>query len=220
MIAVESFIGIFYLTSSGAAVRCACCLKWWLQLKPCRDTCGVAVRLVDMVKILVIAFALYSLWWYFHFAYLPYTGEYHGDLFMPMAFQQTLIGGPHYKVGSVVPRSPCRDAALSATAACGRVSCAVQPNAPGMGFWELVWYINAEMLRASSSIAEPHEWESKHYQWILNIRGVDCVVLAQVLSRLSLWCCVARTQASSTGALTTPRTTPASRSTSSATQSS
>jgi dolichyl-phosphate-mannose-protein mannosyltransferase len=41
-----------------------------------------------------------------------------------------------------------------------------------MGFWDLLYELNREMYSASARIDSPHHWESKHYQWITNARGV------------------------------------------------
>ena len=47
-----------------------------------------------------------------------------------------------------------------------------QPNAPSVNFWWLLYELNREMYSASARIDSPHHWESKHYQWITNRRGV------------------------------------------------
>ena len=69
MIAVESFFGFFFL-----------------KRKP--------APLVDLFKILAVAFTLYYTWFAIHFSLLPYTGD--GDAFMRVEFQRTLVNNSNY----------------------------------------------------------------------------------------------------------------------------
>jgi dolichyl-phosphate-mannose-protein mannosyltransferase len=48
----------------------------------------------------------------------------------------------------------------------------LQANAPTPSFWWILYELNREMYSASARIDSPHHWESKHYQWIGNTRGV------------------------------------------------
>ena len=59
--------------------------------------CARTVGVFDLAKMAVIIVMLYSLWYYVHFEYLPLSGE-HGDRFMPVEFQRTLINNKHYNV--------------------------------------------------------------------------------------------------------------------------
>ncbi|EME32480.1 dolichyl-phosphate-mannose-protein mannosyltransferase [Galdieria sulphuraria] len=66
-----------------------------------------------------------------------------GDAFMSVEFQKTLKGSPYY-----------------------------DPIFPPESFWKNFLYLNKEMLRANSAIKERHPWESKWYEWPLNLRGL------------------------------------------------
>ncbi|KAK4524769.1 hypothetical protein GAYE_SCF05G2672 [Galdieria yellowstonensis] len=66
-----------------------------------------------------------------------------GDAFMPIEFQKGLKGSPYY-----------------------------DPTFPSGPFWKNFLYLNKEMLRANSAIKERHPWESKWYEWPLNLRGL------------------------------------------------
>eukprot|EP00871_Galdieria_phlegrea_P005569 jgi/Galph1/6012/GphlegSOOS_G4658.1 len=66
-----------------------------------------------------------------------------GDGFMKEEFQKALKGNPLYEVGSISPP-----------------------------FIENFIYLNKEMLRANNAITERHPWESKWYEWPLNLRGL------------------------------------------------
>ncbi len=35
-----------------------------------------------------------------------------------------------------------------------------------------MWKLNSDMLFGSASISSEHQWESKYYQWVLNLRGL------------------------------------------------
>lgn len=69
MIAVESFFGFFFL-----------------RRKP--------APLLDLFKILAVAFVLYFTWFAIHFSLLPYTGD--GDAFMRVEFQRVLVNNSNY----------------------------------------------------------------------------------------------------------------------------
>ena len=58
-------------------------------------------------------------------------------------FRRTLIGGPEY-----------------------------DPAAPVPAFLPTMWKLNKDMLFGSASINTPHQWESKYYQWVLNLKGL------------------------------------------------
>ena len=62
---------------------------------------------------------------------------------MPLEFQRTIIGNPHYDA-----------------------------SAPKPGFWGSFVYLNREMLRANASITQRHPWETVWWEWMLNLRGL------------------------------------------------
>jgi len=66
-----------------------------------------------------------------------------GDPFMPRSFRETLIGSPLYK-----------------------------KETQRKSFLDLFVYLNKEMLRANSSIKTRHPWESKWFEWPLDLRGI------------------------------------------------
>lgn len=66
-----------------------------------------------------------------------------GDAFMSVEFQKGLKGNPYY-----------------------------DPMFSQEPFWKNFLYLNKEMLRANSAIKERHPWESKWYEWPLNLRGL------------------------------------------------
>lgn len=66
-----------------------------------------------------------------------------GDEFMPPEFKATLIGNPLYNAA-----------------------------APKPGFWDMLVYLNIDMVRASDGIVERHNWDSVWWEWIVNKRGV------------------------------------------------
>jgi dolichyl-phosphate-mannose--protein O-mannosyl transferase len=46
------------------------------------------------------------------------------------------------------------------------------PQASAPWFLPVMWKLNKDMLFGSASISTPHTWESKYYQWVLNLRGL------------------------------------------------
>ncbi|GJQ10438.1 hypothetical protein GpartN1_g2229.t1 [Galdieria partita] len=66
-----------------------------------------------------------------------------GDAFMTPEFQKTLIGNPFY-----------------------------HPAATRQPFLTSFFQLNREMFRANKGIKDRHPWESKWYEWPLNLRGL------------------------------------------------
>lgn len=96
----------------------------------------------DMVTVAAIVVVLYHLMFWIHFQVLPFYGA-DGAAHSPLEFRQTLIGGPEYNA-----------------------------SAPKPAFLSTMWKLNSDMLFGSASINTPHRWESKYYQWVLNLRGL------------------------------------------------
>lgn len=135
----------------GVSCSCALSIKWTTLATPgmlaVEATMAIfflktSVPTIDLLKIGSLCVGLYAFWYYVHFAYLPLSGE-HGDAFMPIEFQRTLINSKHY-----------------------------DPNAPKVSFPWITAELNREMYAASARIDVPHTWQSVHYQWMLNLRGV------------------------------------------------
>lgn len=66
-----------------------------------------------------------------------------GDPFMPMQFQSTLVNSRYFDKNAI--RKP---------------------------FFDLFVYLNQEMLRANAAIKTRHPWESKWFEWPLDLRGI------------------------------------------------
>lgn len=79
LVAMESFSAIFFLKRS--------------------------VKFTTMLAIGAVMVVQFMLWYYIHFSYLPLSGE-HGDGFMPIEFQRTLINNTYYDVRTVPRCSP------------------------------------------------------------------------------------------------------------------
>eukprot|EP00189_Rhodosorus_marinus_P004713 CAMPEP_0113962522 /NCGR_PEP_ID=MMETSP0011_2-20120614/5971_1 /TAXON_ID=101924 /ORGANISM="Rhodosorus marinus" /LENGTH=366 /DNA_ID=CAMNT_0000974403 /DNA_START=373 /DNA_END=1470 /DNA_ORIENTATION=- /assembly_acc=CAM_ASM_000156 len=77
-----------------------------------------------------------------HFALSVYAGM--GDAFLPPHYQATLIGNKHYNASA--KRRPF--------------------------FPDLFVTKNVQMFRSNKSIKTRHPWESKWYEWILDLRGI------------------------------------------------
>ncbi|CAN8072070.1 unnamed protein product, partial [Agarophyton chilense] len=66
-----------------------------------------------------------------------------GDPFMNISFQRTLLNGTHYDVNAT-------------------------PNA----FWTNFFFLNRQMYKANKGITVRHHWESRWWQWVINMRGL------------------------------------------------
>ncbi|PXF48737.1 Dolichyl-phosphate-mannose--protein mannosyltransferase 1 [Gracilariopsis chorda] len=66
-----------------------------------------------------------------------------GDPFMKLSFQRTLIGGKNYS-----------------------------PNAISDGFLHNFVFLNKQMYIANKGIKARHRWESRWWQWMINMRGL------------------------------------------------
>ncbi|KAI0566918.1 Dolichyl-phosphate-mannose--protein mannosyltransferase family GT39 [Gracilaria domingensis] len=66
-----------------------------------------------------------------------------GDAFMKRSFRRTLINGTHY-----------------------------DPNAKPDGFVRNFVYLNHQMYKANKGIKVRHPWESRWWQWVINMRGL------------------------------------------------
>lgn len=69
------------------------CFGFWFLKKPVKLSHGVVIGL--------ISFLVYAIWFYFHFALLPKSGD--GDGFMSLEFQRTLIGNSNYDANASRP---------------------------------------------------------------------------------------------------------------------
>lgn len=104
-----------------------------------------ALDVLEMGYAGVLAISIYMGTFWVHFRLLRFSGP--GDAFMPIAFQQALLGNEHY----------------------GRYD---PSKVPVPGFLESFLYLNQEMLRANSAIEQRHHWESAWYEWLYNARGI------------------------------------------------
>ena len=93
--------------------------------------------------LIVLAVAAANYTWYFVVHFALMPKSGDGDAFMKIEFQRKLIGNPNY-----------------------------DPLADHPGFWPSFFYLNAEMLRANARIQVRHAWESKWWEWPLNMRGI------------------------------------------------
>jgi dolichyl-phosphate-mannose--protein O-mannosyl transferase len=99
-------------------------------------------RVADLAAIAAVAMVLYHICFYLHFWALPRYGA-DGAAHSTSEFRRTLIGGPDYDASAPVP-----------------------------AFLPTMWRLNKDMLLGSASINTPHQWESKYYQWVLNLKGL------------------------------------------------
>jgi dolichyl-phosphate-mannose--protein O-mannosyl transferase len=117
LIAVESFFAIFFL-KRGAPF-------------------------LDLIKILVVAFLTYALWFAVHFALLTRHGDGDEEFTTPQ-FQSTLLESKLY-----------------------------DPTARWEGFWWTFYTLNRRMIVHNANILAPHPWMSSWWEWVLNLRGVS-----------------------------------------------
>jgi hypothetical protein len=185
MIALESFFGFFFLrvssrrvgkrTSSPPPAPPYYPFPFPSQRKP--------APLYDLIRILVVAFSLYYLWFAVHFAMLPNTGD--GDAFMRVRRRGEGRGGEGGKrimcLGGAQPLLV--HAPLTHTPYLYPFSqiefqrtlvnnTNYDPLAPHPGYFTTFFQLNAEMLSANARIDVRHNWESLWWEWPLNLRGL------------------------------------------------
>lgn len=144
-----------WLTLTAVFGACAVSTKWTAIVTPgliaLVSLTGAIFPLQGPLDLLEMAYAgalaigIYMGTFWVHFRLLPLSGP--GDAFMPIEFQQTLVGSEYYRQND-----------------------ASKVAAPG--FVENFRYLNWEMLRANSAIEMRHHWESAWHEWLYNARGI------------------------------------------------
>lgn len=139
-----------WLVATAIAASCAVSVKW---------TTGVTPLLIAIVSLFGLPFMRRSLrvsemaaaggtaialyTFFFAIHFWLLPSSGEGDAFMPLDFQRTLRNNTHYV-----------------------------PGFRGPSFMRSFLYLNAEMYRANARIKTRHHWESKWYQWVINMRGL------------------------------------------------
>lgn len=100
------------------------------------------LSLVECLVAGLSGIGVYAAWFWVHFALLPLSGG-KGDRFMNAAFRKALVGSPTYDPKAVKP-----------------------------GFWSSFVYLNRRMVASNAGISKKHTWQTRWYEWIVNMRGV------------------------------------------------
>lgn len=100
------------------------------------------LSLVECVVAGASGIGVYAGWFWVHFWLLPLTGG-KGDRFMNAAFRKTLVGSPTYDAKAVKP-----------------------------SFLSSFVYLNRRMVASNAGISKKHTWQTRWYEWMVNVRGV------------------------------------------------
>lgn len=100
------------------------------------------LSLIECVVAGACGIGVYAAWFWLHFALLPLSGG-KGDRFMNAAFRKALVGSPTYDPKAVKP-----------------------------GFWSSFVYLNRRMVASNAGISKKHTWQTRWYEWMVNVRGV------------------------------------------------
>ena len=108
-----------------------------------------------------------------HFWSLPNAGD-RASAFVPVEFSvpydRTLIGSSEYDVRTVKCTLCCNP--FTVRTELQLLLCLLQPAARQGFFTHNFPMLNYEMFLVNSKITEPHNWDSRYYQWVRNARGV------------------------------------------------